>query len=197
MHFKLTLLLVFNSESSIKFRQYLFYIFSSMTLSYIVDKNPKSTEGDPKERKKDRRAMTERLYRDSVKTYNFLFMMRTMTPIIMIMMMMTRTIILLLITIVNLIIFDIAVIVRAEVSSHNNTSHIELASTPHDTLNSTNYTSTDTIITFNTILIFLSSFCHKLLFLYLLPVLLLSFYSSIEQSILVRNSLCSPELSLP
>ena len=147
--------------------------------------------------KKERHTRTTRLYRDSANICNFLLTMGTTTLITLIMMMMTRTIILLLITIVNLIILDIAVIVRAEVSSHNNTSHIGLTSTPHDTLNSINYNSIDTILTFTPILVFLSSFRHKVLFLYLVHTLLLSFYHFIEYVILVLNYLCSSELSLP
>ena len=105
--------------------------------------------------------MTERLYRDSADLYNFLVMMRTMTLITLIMMIMTRIFILLLITIVNQIILDIAVLVRVEVSSHHNTSHTDPTPTPYDTLNSTNYTSTDIILTFTLILVFLSSFRHS------------------------------------
>ena len=119
--------------------------------------------------------MTERLYRDSTTNYNFLLTIGVISLITLILMMMTRTIILLLITIVNLIILDIAVIVRAEVSSHNYTSHTGLTSTPHDTLNSTHYKSTNTILTFTRILVFMSSFRHKILFLYLVHILL-SFY---------------------
>ena len=143
----LTFLLVINSESSIISRHYLFSALSSMTLSHIIHTKPTSTEEDPNERKnKERRTMTERLYRDSTNNCIFLVTMRAISLITLIMMMLTRTIILLLI-IVNLIILDIAVIVRADVSSHNVTSHTGLTSTPHDTLNSTNYKSTDTILT--------------------------------------------------
>ena len=125
--------------------------------------------------------MTERLYRVSVDIRNFLVMMMTMTLITMIMTMMTRTTItLLLIMIVNIIILDIAVIVRAEVSSYNNTSHTELTATLNDILISTNYISIDTIFPFTIILVSLSSFRHNFLFLYLVYVLLLSFYSFIE-----------------
>ena len=120
--------------------------------------------------------MTERLYRDSANICKFLVMTRTMTLITLIMMIMTRTFILLLITIVHLIIIiDIAVLVRAVVSSHHNTSHTEYIPIPYDILNSTNYTSTDIILTFTPILVFLSSFRHKVLFLYLVHILLLSF----------------------
>ena len=147
-----------------------------MTLSYIVHTKPKSTEDDPKELKNTRRTMTERLCRNSVQNFNFLVMMRNMTLITIIIMMMTRTIILIMITIVNLIILEIAMIVRAEVSSQNNTSHTGITPTLHDTLNSTNYTSTDTIFTFTTILVFLSSFCRKVYFLYLVHVLLILFF---------------------
>ena len=197
-YFTLTLLLVLNSESSIIFRHYIFSVLSLMTLSHIVHTKPTSTEEDPNGRKnKERRAMTERLYRDSANNCIFLFTMRAISLITLIMMMMTRTITLLLITIVNLIILDIAVIVRADVSSHNIIPHTGLTSTPHDTLNSTNYKSTDTILTFTPILVFLLSCHRKVLFLYLVDLLLLIFYYFIEYGIIVFNYECSPNLSFP
>ena len=124
--------------------------------------------------------MTERLYKNSTNIFNFLVMTRTMTLKIMIIMIKTRTFIHLLITMVNLIIPDIAMLVRAEVSSHHDTSQIEHTPTPHDTLTSTNYIFTDIILTFTPILVFLSSFRHKILFLYKVHIIIISFCYFIE-----------------
>ena len=196
---------ILNSEYSIIFRHFLFSTLSSRTLSHIVHTKPNSTEGDSNERKKERKkertkerhTMTEQLYSDSTTNCIFLVTMRVISLITLLMMIMTRTIILLLITIVNLIILDIAVILRAEVSSHNSTSHTGLTSTPHDTLKSTHYKSTNTILPFIHILVFMSSFRHKVLFLYLVHILLLLFYYFIKYGILVFNYLCSSKFSLP